>query len=559
MSTAAPLLALSELEARAGGLQRCSAWARLCDLANRTPALRELLARADRSRAMVHSAAGLHLDFSRQRVDDSVLAALMQLAEERDLGAWISHLFAGAAVNTTERRPALHMALRNTGREPMYAGGTDVMPLVNAELERFLGVAEGIRDGRIRGSAGGRITDVVNIGIGGSDLGLVMAIDALRPYSAGNIRFHFVSNIDGTQLADLTAWVDPETTFFIVCSKSFTTQETRLNADAAREWLVARLGENAVSSHFAAVSVNDPAMDEFGIAPALRFRIWDWVGGRYSLWSAVGLAVATAIGRQRFLELLSGAHELDRHFATAGHTRNLPVLLGLIAVWNQNVLGVQSHAVLPYSARLQRFPAYLQQLEMESNGKGVLRDGTPSAWPTGTVIWGEPGSNGQHAFFQLLHQGTARFSADFIAPARSERAEQPDRHLAGLANMLAQAEALARGRSEREVLAASPDKTGAKALAAQKTHPGNHPSTVILMERLDPRSLGALVALYEHKVFVQSVILGINPFDQWGVELGKTLAGTMQVALKNPASGVGVPAAAEVIVRLRGDAGRSGA
>ena len=549
---------LATLEARAAGLAGCAAHAALTARAAHPLNLPDVLDVPGRHAALSAEGAGLHLDFSRQRLDAPLLALLLELATQRDLGPWIHHLFAGAAVNSTERRPALHMALRNRSASPMLAGDRDVMPEVRAELERFLAFADSIHDGSRRGHGGQAITDVVNIGIGGSDLGLVMATEALREYRVPNLRLHFVSNIDGTQLADALAGLDPARTLFIICSKSFTTLETRLNAEAARRWLVAHLPEEAVGRHFVAVSVNDAAMDRFGIDPASRFRIWDWVGGRYSLWSAVGLAIALAVGRRNFLELLDGAADMDQHFRSTPLERNLPVLLGLIGVWNQNYLGISSHAVLPYSNRLQRFPAYLQQLEMESNGKGRLRDGQPSLWTTGTVLWGEPGSNAQHAFFQLLHQGTAAFSADFIAPARSERNEVPDQHLAGLANMLAQAEAFARGRSLEAVLAAAGTSANVatQAQAAQRIHPGNHPSTLLLLRELQPRSLGALIALYEHKVFVQSVIWGINPFDQWGVELGKTLADAMLPLLQAARPPPGSPGAVAVIGRLRGD--RSG-
>jgi glucose-6-phosphate isomerase len=423
---------------------------------------------------------------------------------------------------------------------------------VRAERERMLRLAGEIGSGRYAGHGGRPVTDVVNIGIGGSDLGLVMAVDALAPFLGRAVRLHFVSNIDGTQLADTLATLDAATTLFIVCSKSFTTLETQLNAEAARRWVLASLPEAALARHFLAVSVNDPAMDRFGVAPENRLPIWDWVGGRYSLWSSVGLAIAIAIGPRNFEALLEGAREIDEHFRSAPLAENLPVVLGLLGVWNQNFLGVTSHAVLPYTHRLSRFPAYLQQLEMESNGKGVTRDGRQAAWGTGTVVWGEPGSSGQHAFFQLLHQGTATFSADFIAPARPAGGF-PDQHLAGLANMLAQAEALARGRAAADVLTelltGGMPEARARRLAPHKEHRGGHASTVILFEELTPASLGALVALYEHKVFTQSVIWGINPFDQWGVELGKVIARRMGDALARPDGQNQLPGIAAAIRR----------
>ena len=552
MSELEPTRELAELEARAPGLSDCGAYSALAVRAGRPMNLAAALDAPGRHAAMTAEAAGLHLDFSRQLIERDTLDLLLALAAERDLGAWIAHLFAGAPVNSSERRPALHMALRNLGGRPMFAGAGDVMPEVRAERERVLAFVDAVHDGSYRGHGGERITDVVNIGIGGSDLGLVMAVDALKSYRVGGMRFHFVSNIDGTQLVDALDGLDPARTLFIVCSKSFLTLETRLNAESARRWLLTRLPEQAVSRHFVAISVNDAAMDRFGIAGHSRFRIWDWVGGRYSLWSSVGLAIALAVGRERFLELLDGAFAVDEHFRSAPLAANLPVLLGLIGVWNQNFLGMQSHVVLPYSNRLHRFPAYLQQLEMESNGKGVLRTGDRSRWPTGTIIWGEPGSNAQHAFFQLLHQGTAAFSADFIAPARSERKEQPDQHLAALANMLAQAEVFARGRRIEDV----PGATADPSLAAQKVHSGNHPSTLILLKDVSPRSLGALIALYEHKVYVQSVIWGINPFDQWGVELGKAMAESMLPLLERPIAAGIVPGAIGTLHRLRSAASR---
>jgi glucose-6-phosphate isomerase len=552
IDTAAPV-PLQELEARSSDLRSCSAWRELsarAETLGRTP-LRELLGQPDRYQRYSRSGAGLRLDFSRQRLDDDALAALLRLAEQRDLTSWIAHLFAGGAVNGTENRPALHVALRNRSDRPIVVDGVNVMPAVARERDRVLRLADAIAAGDLRGHTGEPFTDVLNIGIGGSDLGLVMAVEALRHFTNPAIRTHFVSNIDGTELTDALATLDPERTLFVVCSKSFTTLETQLNAEAARAWLLEHLPEAALARHFLAVSVNDEAMDRFGIAPENRFRIWDWVGGRYSLWSSVGLAIAMAVGSGNFHSLLDGAFALDQHFRNAAPADNVPALLGLIGIWNQDFLGTTSHVILPYTRRLHRLPAFLQQLEMESNGKSVTRRGETVAWSTGTVIWGEPGSNAQHAFFQLLHQGRAAFAADFIAPARPAGGSA-SQHLAGLANMLAQAEAMARGRTEREViaelLAAGMPESGARVLAPHKTHAGNHPSNLIIFDALDPTSLGALVALYEHKVFVQSVIWGINPFDQWGVELGKTLAQDMHHALAGEASLVTLPGIAADIL-----------
>lgn len=527
---------LADLLDRSSGLESCPAWNALKAHAPEVgrQSLRSLLDQPARYERFSTSAAGLHLDYSRQRVTGPTLDLLHQLAAQRNLPDWIRHLFAGSHVNSTERRPALHMALRRRSRAPLLVQGADVVPQVELERGRMLGLAERVASGEYPGHDGRPVTHVVNIGIGGSDLGLVMAAQALAPFSSGAVSSHFVSNIDGTELADVLSGLDPARTLFIICSKSFTTLETQLNADAARSWLLGRLPAEAVARHFVAVSVNDAAMDRFGIAAENRFRIWDWVGGRYSLWSSVGLALAMVLGPVHFRALLDGAADMDEHFQGASVEQNMPATLGLLGVWNQNFLGAASHAVLPYSQRLSRLPAFLQQLEMESNGKSVTHDGRPVAWQTGTVIWGEAGSNAQHAFFQLLHQGTAGFSADFVAPVRPAGGP-PGQHRAGLANMLAQAEAMARGRTAEEVRdelsAGGATGRDAGVLVPHKCHPGNHPSSIILMESLDPRSLGALIALYEHKVFVQSVIWGINPFDQWGVELGKVLARTLGDAL----------------------------
>jgi len=528
---------LSELITAASGLTNCPAWQALEDhrVAVADLHLNTLLDNPERYPACSRQACGLTLDYSRNFLTTETIELLMQLATERELGAWIEHLLTGARVNNTEDRPALHTALRRSEDRPLVVDGKDVMPLVRDEREKFLAFAEAVRDGSYIGATGEIITDVVNIGIGGSDLGLAMLDEALAKYRDPTIRVHFVSTIDGTQLADVLDQVSsPESTLFIICSKSFATLETQLNADSARSWFLQSMPVEAIARHFAAISVNDDAMDRFGIGSDLRFRIWDWVGGRYSLWSAIGLSVAISIGAAHFRELLAGAASMDDHFASTPFTDNLPVLLGLIGVWQRNFLGTSSHAVLPYDRRLRYFPAFLQQLEMESNGKGVTRDGQPVDYDTGTVVWGEPGSNAQHSFFQLLHQGTANVSLDFIAPiAASSRFS--DQHLQGLGNMLAQAEAFARGYSAdqaaADLVAAGRTEAEAASLAPHKMHPGNLSANILLMDRLEPRNIGALIALYEHKVFVQSVIWGINPFDQWGVELGKSMAGVMSAGL----------------------------
>jgi glucose-6-phosphate isomerase len=392
------------------------------------------------------------------------------------------------------------------------------------QLDQFVGR---VHEGEIRGFTGERLTEIVNIGIGGSDLGVVMASRALREYWRPGMRFHSVSNIDGTQLADLKKELDPKSTLFVVCSKTFTTLETLTNAETAREWIVDRLGSGAVRHHFAAASTNHQAMDRFGINPEFRFGFWDWVGGRYSIWSAVGLSLALVIGMENFQAMLGGARRMDQHFRHSAPAENMPVLLALIAVWNNNFLGAESQAILPYDNRLDRFPAFLQQLQMESNGKSVRKDGRPVKVKTGMVIWGEAGSNAQHSFYQLLHQGTRLVPADFILPVRPSGASQSQQDLA-IANCLAQSEALMEGYSKEQVIedlaAAGYSAAEAKSLAPHKSHPGGRPSNTLLFEKLTPEVLGQLIALYEHKVCVEGVIWGINSFDQWGVELGKKLA-----------------------------------
>ncbi|MGH8264380.1 MAG: glucose-6-phosphate isomerase, partial [Steroidobacteraceae bacterium] len=458
----------------------------------------------DRFSSFSRVACGLLGDFSRQRMTQQTLDLLCELAEAAGLGRAIDDLFAGKHVNSTEDRPALHVALRAPTKKPRIVDRVDVAKLVRAERTRLEEFTAAVHSGTRTGASGRSFTDVVNIGIGGSDLGPVMATEALRSYGR-HCRAHFVSNIDGCQLADLVQKLDAARTLFIICSKTFTTLETLTNARAARAWIVAQLGENAVPRHFAAVSVNAKAMDAFGIPTDARFAMWDWVGGRYSVWSAIGLSVELVIGSEQFREFLAGGHDMDEHFRTAPFERNLPALLGLIGVWNIDALGLASHAILPYDQRLHRFAAYLQQLEMESNGKRVGRDGKTVKHATGTVIWGEPGSNAQHSFFQLLHQGTITVPMDFLAPVKSSCDRQDQQDLA-IANCLAQAQAFALGYDGNKI-------------PPEKKHPGNRPSTLILFDRLDPRTLGKLVALYEHKVYAQSVVWGINPFDQWGVEL----------------------------------------
>ena len=502
-----------------------------------TPAWRELRHHADRLatksigalfeanplrfEALSLEAQGLLLDFSRQRLDEDVLHSLLELAVQTEVPRWIELMFSGFPVNNTEDRPALHVALRRPADQPLVVDGKDVMPLVEAERRKMRDLADALHAGELKGSTGKPITDVVNIGIGGSDLGLVMAVRALAEQERPALSVHFVSNIDGVELAHELAQVDPETTLFVICSKTFTTLETLTNARAARAWLLEHGGARAVAAQCVAVSTNGSAMDQFGIAPDKRFTIWDWVGGRYSLWSAVGLTFALAVGSKSFDAFLHGGHSMDEHFLTELPDQNLPILLALIGIWNRNFLEVPTHAVLPYDDHLARFPAYLQQLEMESNGKSVRRGGQPVESATCPVIFGEPGSNAQHSFYQLLHQGTETPSADFLLPAQSLVGRQDQQDLAA-ANCLAQTWALAVGDESAE------------ARSRHQSYPGNRPSSLIMFEQLDPSTLGKLVALYEHKVFVQGVIWDVNSFDQWGVQLGKELASQLAHAVMTP-------------------------
>jgi glucose-6-phosphate isomerase len=476
------------------------------------------------------------LDYSKNFLNATTKKLLLRLARDTGVAGAIDAMFAGEPINTTENRPALHVALRAKISDRVaheLPGLSDVWRTL-MQLEQFV---TGVQEGEIRGSTGERLTDIVNIGIGGSDLGVVMASRALREYWRPGMRFHSVSNIDGTQLADLIRELDPKTTLIVVCSKTFTTLETLTNAIAARKWIIESLGSGAVRHHFAAASTNHEAMDRFGINPDYRFAFRDWVGGRYSIWSAVGLSLALVIGTENFQAMLGGARRMDQHFRHSAAQENMPILLALVAVWNNNFLGAESQAILPYDNRLDRFPAFLQQLQMESNGKSVRKDGKPVKVKTGMVIWGEAGSNAQHSFYQLLHQGTRVIPADFILPVRSSGAAQSQQDLA-IANCLAQSEALMAGYSKEQVLedlaAAGFPAADARALAPHKMHPGNRPSNTLMFEKLTPEVLGQLIALYEHKVFVEGVIWGINSFDQWGVELGKKLATGLADAVQDP-------------------------
>jgi glucose-6-phosphate isomerase len=469
----------------------------------------------------------LSLDYSKNRITDETERLLIALAEAADLAARRDAMFAGEAINTTEDRAVLHVALRNRANRPIHVGGADVMPDVNAVLAQMQAFADAVRSGDLTGSTGKAFTDVVNIGIGGSDLGPAMAVAALAPYRGNGPHVHFVSNVDGAHIADTLAGLDPQTTLFLIASKTFTTSETMANAATARAWTAGALGEAAIGDHFAALSTNSQKVAEFGIAEDHVFGFWDWVGGRYSLWSAIGLPLAISIGFDNFARLLDGAHAMDEHFRTAPLATNMPVLMALIGIWHRNVWNMPTQAVLPYDQRLQRFAAYLQQLDMESNGKRVTRAGSPVDTATGPVVWGEPGTNGQHAFFQMLQQGTDIVPCDFLIAAQAHE-NLGDHHARLIANCLAQSQALAFGKSEDEVrtelAAEGMEQNQIDALAPHKAFPGNRPSNTLVYRRLDPATLGMLIALYEHKVFVQGVIWNINSFDQWGVELGKALA-----------------------------------
>ncbi len=474
------------------------------------------------------------LDYSKQPINGETVALLLALARQQDLAGWIARMFQGEKINNTEQRAALHSALR--GEDAAMVDGVDIMPDIKRVLKQMAQFSTAVHCGEHNGYSGKPFTDIVNIGIGGSDLGPVMVTEALKPYGLPHLTSHFVSNIDGTQLSETLRQLDPATTLFIIASKTFTTLETITNAHSARAWFLAHGGGEAdIAQHFVAVSTNRTAVEEFGINPDNMFEFWDWVGGRYSLWSAIGLPIVLAIGMDNFNLLLAGAREMDQHFATAPLAENLPVMLGLIGIWQINFCAVTSHAVLPYDQHLHRFPAYLQQLEMESNGKRITRDGEVVDYHTGAVVWGEPGTNGQHAFYQLLHQGTQTIAADFLAPCQSHH-PIGNHHRLLLANFFAQTEALMTGRNKGEVRADLESQglttESLESLLPHKIFPGNHFTTSVLFKKLDPKTLGNLIALYEHKVFVQSVIWNINPFDQWGVELGKQLAGKILTELE---------------------------
>jgi len=475
------------------------------------------------------------MDYSKHPISLDTINLLLSLARQQGLEGQISEMFCGKRINYSEDRAALHIALRR--EDSLKLDGVDIMPDIRQVLTKMEKFSTSIRNGELKGYSGHVFTDIVSIGIGGSDLGPVMVTEALKPYSTNHLSSHFISNIDGTQLSIILKKLNPATTLFIIASKTFTTQETMANARAARGWFLAQGGsEKYIADHFVAVSTNRIEVEKFGINVDNMFKFWDWVGGRYSLWSAIGLPIALSIGMENFYLLLKGAREMDQHFIATPMEKNLPVILGLIGIWQINFFGARSHAVLPYDQSLHRFPAYLQQLEMESNGKRIDRSGNEVDYSTGTVVWGEPGTNGQHAFYQLLHQGTQIIPADFLIPCISHYPVD-DQHRLLLANFLAQTEAMMRGKRKSEVCEEyeiEPSvKDSFKRIMPHKVFPGGRPTTSILFKKLDPKTLGSLIALYEHKVFVQSVIWNINPFDQWGVELGKQLAGKISDELNN--------------------------
>jgi glucose-6-phosphate isomerase len=485
-------------------------------------------ARFDKFSLQLH---GLLLDYSKNLITEQSLALLLDLARQAQLQDWVARMFGGEKINASEQRAVLHTALRAPRDQEILLDGKNVVADVHRVLDHMRRYTDAVRSGELRGHTGKPYRDVVNIGIGGSALGPLMVCCALKPYGSAQLNAHFVSNVDATDLAETLKRLDPETTLFIVSSKTFTTQETLTNALSARRWLVEGLGaEAAVAKHFAAVSTNLAATSKFGINPEHVFEFWDWVGGRYSLWSAIGLPIALFVGMDNFEQLLAGAHAMDNHFRDAPLERNMPVLLGMLGVWYSNFFGAASQAILPYDQYLQHLPAYLQQLEMESNGKRVDRDGRAVDYATQEVIWGEPGTNGQHSFYQLIHQGTRLIPADFLAPVNSQN-PLGEHHAMLLANCFAQTEALMLGKTgeeaRTELQAQGMSEPMLSALLPSKVFPGNRPTNTLLFDRLDPHTLGMLIALYEHKVFVASVVWNINAFDQWGVELGKQLAGKL--------------------------------
>ena len=515
------------------------AWKALASHVPSIPAMRELFAKdPTRASTLSHRWNDLFLDYSKNRVTPETLKLLRQLLQEAKVEELRDRMFRGDKINCTENRSVLHIALRRPANQPLLVDGQDVMPEVEATRQHMKVFSEQVRSGSWKGYKGQPISDIVNIGIGGSDLGPVMVTEALKPFARRDLKMHFVSNIDSTQLVEVLRICQPSTTLFLVASKTFTTQETLTNAHSARSWFLKEASdEKHIAKHFVALSTNEAAVKKFGIDPANMFPFWDWVGGRYSLWSAIGLTIALSIGYDRFAELLEGAHAMDEHFLKTPVEQNLPMTLALLGIWYNNFHDAQTHAILPYDQYLHRFPAYFQQGDMESNGKGVDRTGKPVTWSTGPVIWGEPGTNGQHAFYQLIHQGTKLIPCDFLA---SVEAFHPmgAHHDILLANFFAQTEALMKGKTEAEAQTELTQEglkgEALEKLIPHKVFPGNRPTNSILAQRFDPKTLGSLIALYEHKIFVQGAIWNINPYDQMGVELGKELAKKIEPELSSP-------------------------
>lgn len=516
--------------------------------------MRDLFAQdPDRARRYWLEVGGLTLDYAKNRITDQTLNGLFELARESGLPEKIRAMFAGEKINNTENRAVLHIALRNRADTPIYVDGENVMPKVNSVLRHMGRFAHAVRNGDWTGYTGQAITDIVNIGIGGSDQGPLMMCTALQTYGHPRLNMHFVSNVDGTQLRDVLEQVRPETTLFIIASKTFTTQETLTNAHTARDWFLRAGREEDIAKHFVAVSTNKEAVSAFGIDTANMFEFWDWVGGRYSLWSAIGLPIMIYLGEENFIAMLEGAHLMDQHFINAPFERNMPVLLGMIGIWYINYFGGGSHVIAPYDQYLHHLPRFIQQLDMESNGKQTACDGTPVGTDTGPIIWGETGINGQHAFFQLLHQGTHITPIDLIA-SLEKRSNLPGHHEILLSNVFAQAEAFMRGKTAEEVRAElqaqGMDGEKIEKLVPHKTFSGNRPTNILLLDKIDPRNMGSLIALYEHKVFVQGVVWGINSFDQWGVELGKQLAQTILAELTGEIPPQPHDASTERLIRL---------
>lgn len=478
-------------------------------------------------------------DYSKNIIDDEVLKLLLELAKERKVEQARDAMFSGEKINFTEDRAVLHIALRNRKNSPINVNGKDVMPGVNAVLKHMREFTDAVRSGNWKGYTGKSITDIINIGIGGSDLGPVMVTEALRHYRGNGPNAHFVSNIDGTHLAEILKKLNPETSLFIIASKTFTTQETITNAESAKEWFLSHVKDpSAVAKHFVALSTNGPKVKEFGIDEKNMFEFWDWVGGRYSLWSAIGLSISLFIGMDNFEELLSGAHYIDEHFKTTPLEKNIPVIMALLGIWYHNIFGAESHALLPYDQYLHRFAAYFQQGDMESNGKYVTRSGMQVNYNTGPIVWGEPGTNGQHAFYQLIHQGTRLIPCDFIAPVKSHNPLRNNlHHELLLSNFLAQTEALMKGKTkdeaEKELKQSGISEDNIKKILPHKVFLGNRPTNSILVDKMTPFNLGALIAMYEHKIFTQGIIWDINSYDQWGVELGKQLAKVIHPELQS--------------------------